>query len=172
MKVPNGSDLMSPGNRRNPDQTNLSGQYGWDVLPGYYRISARHPGCRAPDGRGTSVFSPVLAVPPAQTGIVLLLRCPQLHRTHARLTLAAQRFNAPTGGGYRLQATVLGLRGRAPSGTLTFAAGRLHEQVALDPVTHVAILFLPALHLPRAITVSYSGDARYLPAKAHARVRT
>jgi hypothetical protein len=117
------------------------------------------------------VFSPVLAVPPAQTGIVLRLRCPHLHRAHARVSLVAQHFKTPSGDGYRLQATVRGAPGRAPSGTITVTAGRLHDQIALDPTSHVATLLLPAFRLPGSVTASYSGDARYLPARARARVR-
>jgi hypothetical protein len=49
--VPNGSIVMSPSNRRNPDHTNALGDYGWDVLPGFYDITATHAGCTAKDGK-------------------------------------------------------------------------------------------------------------------------
>ncbi|MGH2871788.1 MAG: hypothetical protein ACRDL5_04930, partial [Solirubrobacteraceae bacterium] len=42
-----GSAIMSPGNRRNPDRTNALGLFGWDVVPGYYRVTASKSGCTA-----------------------------------------------------------------------------------------------------------------------------
>ena len=44
--VPNGSSLMSPGNRVNPGLTTQSGTFGWDVLPGYYEVTVARSGCR------------------------------------------------------------------------------------------------------------------------------
>ena len=38
--VPNGSGIMSPANRRNPDRTDAIGHFGWDVLAGFYQVTA------------------------------------------------------------------------------------------------------------------------------------
>ena len=69
--VPDGSAIMSPGNRHNPDQTDSQGQFGWDVLAGYYKIRAVKDGCTPSEGAET----PVLTVPPQPSGIVLRLDC-------------------------------------------------------------------------------------------------
>jgi hypothetical protein len=66
--VPNGSDVMSPENRRNPDTTLDDGTYAWDVTGGFYTVHAEKNGCTAD--------SAVLTVPPPATGIDLVLACP------------------------------------------------------------------------------------------------
>jgi hypothetical protein len=60
---------MAPNNRRDPSLTDIKGVFGWDVLTGFYRLSATHAGC----GGATS---PVFAVPPPRTGLRLTLNCP------------------------------------------------------------------------------------------------
>ncbi|MDM4763607.1 nidogen-like domain-containing protein [Galbitalea sp. SE-J8] len=42
--VPNGSPIMSPGNRANPDTTTAEGGFHWDVSPGWYRITVSKSG--------------------------------------------------------------------------------------------------------------------------------
>jgi hypothetical protein len=66
--VPNGSTLLSPDNRTNPDHSDAAGSFGWNVVPGFYYVHASAPGCTPAD-------SPVSEVPPAVTGIVLKLAC-------------------------------------------------------------------------------------------------
>jgi CSLREA domain-containing protein len=66
--VVNGSDVMSPENRRNPDTTLADGSYAWDVTGGFYKVHADKNGCTAD--------SAVLQVPPPATGIDLVLSCP------------------------------------------------------------------------------------------------
>ncbi len=56
--VRNRSTVMSPANRRNPDRTSALGAFGWDVLPGYYRVAASHPGCRSATGRTALTLGP------------------------------------------------------------------------------------------------------------------
>lgn len=73
--VPNGSTIMDPSNRVNPMPSGSDGSYGWNTVPGYYRIQATPPtGCSVPGG-GPSVQSDVLTVPPAQTDVNLALQC-------------------------------------------------------------------------------------------------
>jgi hypothetical protein len=64
----NGSAVMSPKNRRNPDATDADGHFGWDVVPGFYRVTATTAGCVAE--------SAVLTIPPAVTDIELVFQCP------------------------------------------------------------------------------------------------
>ena len=50
--VPNGSSVMSSQNRKDPFQTNALGAFGWDTVPGFYRVTASHAGCTAvPHGK-------------------------------------------------------------------------------------------------------------------------
>jgi Nidogen-like/Carboxypeptidase regulatory-like domain len=69
VQVPNGSAIMSPGNRNNPDTTDSTGHFGWDVVPGFYFVRASKTGC-------TTVNSAVLhIVNDPVTNLVLTLSC-------------------------------------------------------------------------------------------------
>jgi hypothetical protein len=78
--VPNGSTLLSPDNRTNPDHTDAAGNFGWNVLAGFYYVHAEAPGCTPAD-------SPVSQVPPPVTGIVLKLACSTPPRPEATIQL-------------------------------------------------------------------------------------
>jgi streptogramin lyase len=151
--VANGSVLMSPSNRRNPDRTDRLGRFGWDVLAGTYRVRARRRGCRAARGRGKDVFTRALDVPPPRLGLVLRLRCRPIRRVPTRVTLRASRG--------QLTARVTprrGARGR-PLGTVTFRArGRVLGEVPLHPRTRSATL---TGRRTRGLRAIYSGDARF-----------
>ncbi len=74
--VDDGSAVMSLANRANPDVTGATGHFGWDVIPGFYRVRAEKQGCHAPgDPTTASVESAVLTIPPAVTGLSLVLEC-------------------------------------------------------------------------------------------------
>jgi hypothetical protein len=80
--VPNGSAIMSPMNRVNPVITDATGQYGWDVTAGYYRVRASKPGCVSNADPSVQVLSwrafaqsGVLKIGPAVTGLNLVLNC-------------------------------------------------------------------------------------------------
>ena len=82
--VPNGSGLMAPENRFNPDTTDAAGRFGWNVLAGYYVVRAEATGCYAPGNPGQAyVESPVLTIPPPVTDLELRLECPALGVTLA-----------------------------------------------------------------------------------------
>ena len=73
--VPDGSGIMSPSNR-DSDTTDAAGRFGWDVFAGYYIVRAEKSGCVDPDdGIIPYAQSPVLTIPPADTGVDLVLRC-------------------------------------------------------------------------------------------------
>jgi Carboxypeptidase regulatory-like domain len=75
--VAKGSPVMSPVNRRNPDRTDSSGHFGWDVISGFYRVRATKPGCSAPRRRRQhTVSTGVLRVPPPAYDVLIKLRCP------------------------------------------------------------------------------------------------
>ena len=68
--VPDGSNIMSPDNRDNPDLTDAQGFYRWDVVDGWYKVQAQKTDC-------TSDESPALSVAegyPA-TDVNLILNC-------------------------------------------------------------------------------------------------
>ena len=76
VQVPDGSLLMSPSNRQNPDTTDASGHFGWDVVAGYYKIRASASGCVDPSNPFQSYMdSGVMAIPPPVTDLDLRLDC-------------------------------------------------------------------------------------------------
>ncbi len=157
--VPNNSDVMSPSNRRNPDHTGILGSFGWDVLPGYYRVSATHAGCTA-IGHGKQALSRVLSIPPAALNIGLELRCPKLTRarTHIALSARAAPMHEIT-----LSARV---RGKRPGGLVSFLLGRrLLGTVPLDPRHGTASLTVRG-STTHGFVAEYQGDADDAPSSA------
>lgn len=67
--VPDGSPLLSPANRSNPDTTDGRGFFQWDVLTGWYRVVASTPDCPA-------VTTDAMQVPPARLDLLVRLSCP------------------------------------------------------------------------------------------------
>ena len=70
-QVHDGSAVMSPSNRSNPDVTDTWGAFGWDVVAGYYKVRAEAADC----GFGESS---VLTIPPPVTVLELVLNCEPL----------------------------------------------------------------------------------------------
>jgi hypothetical protein len=66
--VPNGSEVMSPANRVNPDMSREDGAFGWDVEEGWYKVEASKSGC------GTATTE-ALFVPPPQENLEIVLHC-------------------------------------------------------------------------------------------------
>jgi IPT/TIG domain/Regulator of chromosome condensation (RCC1) repeat len=66
--VANGSAVMSPANRVNPDSSRTNGGFGWDTVAGFYEIRASKPGC------GTITIHP-FQVPPEISNIQIPLHC-------------------------------------------------------------------------------------------------
>ena len=76
--VADGSTEMSLSNRRNPDITDAAGHFGWDVIPGYYKVRAEKTGCHAAgDPDAPFAETDVLTIPPPVTDLVLTLECDQ-----------------------------------------------------------------------------------------------
>jgi hypothetical protein len=77
LPVPNGDAVMSPINQANPDTTNTSGSFGWDLSEGVYKIRAKKAGCVAPyNPLQPYVETAVLIVPSdTVTGLDLFLDC-------------------------------------------------------------------------------------------------
>jgi IPT/TIG domain len=68
--VEEGSPIMSPANRVNPDTSRENGAFGWDAVPGFYEIQATKAGC------GTAT-SPAFQLPPPAYDLTLVLHCVQ-----------------------------------------------------------------------------------------------
>jgi hypothetical protein len=66
--VENGSTVMSPANRTNPDKTRENGGFGWDAKEGYYKVEATKAGC------GTAT-TPAFHIPPPQESLEIVLHC-------------------------------------------------------------------------------------------------
>jgi DNA-binding beta-propeller fold protein YncE len=173
LRVPNGSTLMSPSNRRNPFSTSLLGTFAWDVAPGFYQIDARRASCRAPHG-GAVERSSVKPVPPPQTGVVLTLRCPALRRTAARLRLALVRGADSTSvlrvsvhARHRLRSKV----GAYVGSILVSSGGTTLASTPTDARTGTAVVDLPPLGgAGHVLRVSFSGNALVGPSAASVRV--
>lgn len=98
VQVPDGSAILAPSNRHNPDATDSSGHYGWDVLAGTYKVRATEPGCTDPNNSANDyVESGALTVPPAITGLTLTLNCPSPDTTAPTITFAGQSFSGVSG---------------------------------------------------------------------------
>ena len=72
--LPPDSPLIQPN--VNPQTSDESGVFRWDVLSGYYKVTASAPGCTVPGSDQATATTPVLPVPPPQIGLTLTLACP------------------------------------------------------------------------------------------------
>jgi hypothetical protein len=139
--VPDGSTVMSPNNRTNPDTTTATGYFGWDVAPGFYKVVAEKAGCG-------SVESRVMQVPPPVTDLDLRLAC--AHGSTASSGGGGSSSGGGGGGGGAapaalVPATVGGAAAPAPATpatALTLAAGR--AQLAAKRITATLRLSAPA----------------------------
>ncbi|HEX5980267.1 MAG TPA: nidogen-like domain-containing protein [Thermoleophilaceae bacterium] len=74
--VPDGSAVMSPSNRTNPDLTDADGHFGWDVVAGYYEVRASKDGCVSDADRSQTVAEThVMTIPPPVTNLDIRLYC-------------------------------------------------------------------------------------------------
>lgn len=73
--VPDGSAVMSPSNRRNPDASEDDGHFGWDVIAGFYKVRAQKAGCHAPGAGDPVVETAVMTIPPPVTNLDIRLQC-------------------------------------------------------------------------------------------------
>ncbi len=158
LQLPGGSAFMSPADRRNPDYTNVFGQFGWDLLPGDYEVRATHPGCTAAGGRTDQAQSPLFAVPPPVGNLRLVLSCPGLHR--AGIAIGVKVSEVPVNQ-VILTATVKPRGGRVqPLGLVVFSIGG--RRVAEVPIVHrdgVAMATVPRPRRGTRIHAAYLGDS-------------
>jgi hypothetical protein len=95
--VADGSAVMSPSNRRNPDTTDSSGHFGWDVIAGYYKVQAEHDGCHRPGEPGVAFAeTEVMEIPPPVTNLDIRLECasaPEADRVQGSGTIPRNTFS-------------------------------------------------------------------------------
>jgi hypothetical protein len=160
---PSGNHVMAANNRRNPDQTDLNGHFGWDVFPGFYRVRATRRGCKG------AALSATRMVPPPVTNLRLVLSCPGLRRAATRirlLTIMVRNHNTIVS--VRLQRTRAGTR-RGLIGLVTVDG---HFQF-LNPRTDRATIVIPrVVRRGTRLTIRYPGNARFAPTSLRARIRT
>jgi hypothetical protein len=158
--VANGSVTMSPANRRNPDFTNPLGHFGWDVVPGFYEVTASHAGCHS--RRTTLASTGVFPVPPPVSNLVLTLSCRGLHRKATALRANAVRVGRQWAVGVKLSV-------RGAQGVVTLRRGsRVVGESPLDPRTGTASFTL-SLARAAGVTATYGGDASHAPSSARVR---
>lgn len=105
--VPDGSSIMAPSNRRNPDITGKDGIFQWDVTKGWYVVRASADGCVNPkDSTVPFAQTDRLEVPPPRLGLVIPLACGPKATVVRTLTVAKQGLLRGKGKvGATLQAT-------------------------------------------------------------------
>ena len=86
--VPHGDAIMSPSNRVNPDVSKADGQFGWDVIAGFYKVRAEKEGCHAAGSDASFVETDAMQVPPPRLDLRLVLDCPQADSSAPVVTCA------------------------------------------------------------------------------------
>jgi hypothetical protein len=162
-QVSSGSDLMSPINRANPDNTDAAGHFGWDVVAGYYKIRASSPGCTSPtDPSLPYVETASLSIPPQVTNLDLRLRCIITTATAVSSSANPAAFGTRVTFTATVTATASGLPNpTSGDGTVTFTDGSatLCSTVALsgNQASCGASLSVGT----HAIQATYSGSSRF-----------
>ena len=170
--VPNGSPILSSANRRNPDHTSITGQFGWDVLAGYYRVAASRPGCHA--AHRVAALTPVFPVPPPRANLLLELRCPPIHRAASSV---AVKMIKGTHGTVAVIAVVAPATRRGPSahdlvGSLTFTVGkRVLASEAVGGSSHRIVIDVAGVKTARRVRARFGGNAVFAPSSATLRRR-
>jgi hypothetical protein len=94
--VEDGSTVMSPSNRTTPDLTDTTGHFGWNVLPGFYRVRAEKIGCVSNANRTRPfVWSRIMDIPPPVTDLDLRLYCARKTRIQAPASLGTISVRQP-----------------------------------------------------------------------------
>ncbi len=110
--VSDGSALLSPENRSNPDTTGTDGAFAWFTAPGAYRVRAERAGCHRPGDPSVSyVETANLLVPPEWTGLILTLECPPTYRGLSPARLLDSRGGQSTVDGLFVGGGVVGAGG-------------------------------------------------------------
>jgi hypothetical protein len=142
----------------NPEHTDALGHYGWNVVPGRYKVSVRRRGCR-PKTSG------VVTVPPPVTTLNVKLRCHRLSR--ARTTVTAKlvgKARSVTGA-----VLVVKLHTRASAGLAGYITVRSgHHRHTIPATGTKTTIGIAGLRTGRhRVAISYSGDGYRQPGQGH-----
>ncbi len=150
--VPNGSPIMSPANRTNPDTTLPDGRFGWTTVPGYYEVQATKTGC------GTTTSAP-FEVPPPMVDLQLVLHCSS---APPPTITSLSRMSGPVAGGTQVTITGTGFSGATnvkfgttPARSFTFKSST--QLVATSPA-HAAGTVRISVTTPGGTTPTTSAD--------------
>jgi hypothetical protein len=87
-QVPNGSGIMDASNRNNPDLTDATGHFGWNVIAGYYKVRAEKAGCVSPINFAQAfVETSVMQIPPPVSNLELVLNCSGVNSIYLPLVI-------------------------------------------------------------------------------------
>ncbi len=156
--VPNGSTVMSPANRVNPDLTDQQGEFGWDVLSGNYDVTAQASGC-------TTSSTPGFAVPPPVTNLSLTLNCSTLPtRASTSTGISESASTTNYGDPVTFSAPISGTG--TPTGTVTFSDGSTPIGTAVVAGGSAALTVSSLGTGPHSISATYGGDALDSPSSS------
>ena len=163
LQVPDGSTVMSPDNRANPDTTDEDGQFGWDVTAGYYKVRASKEGCTSASEPGVVDYeeTEALEIPPPATELRLTLHCP------VTVTGVSPSKGAETGGntvtisGYNLAGVTEVKFGATPATGVNVLND--HEVEATVPAGSVGTVDVTAISPDGTSEASAADEYSYLP---------
>ena len=132
---PNGSAVMDPS--VNPETSDATGEFHWEVYAGYYQVQANAPNCHAPGNAAEpTVSTPTLPVPPPQVGLVLTMECTNQAPPPTPTVSALDIDTGTTGGGTAVQITGTGF---AADAIVSFGGTAATGTTVLSPTTIDAV---------------------------------
>ena len=139
--------VMSPSNTTNPDSSDGAGHFGWDVVPGWYKVEAT----AVIDGASRTVATNALSVPPERLDLVLALpaadaipapsTAPSISGTHTEgHTLTAKAGTWPTALGDVASIAVTGYQWTRDGQPIAGATDSSYKLTATDTGTNVGLI--------------------------------
>ena len=139
--------VMSPSNTTNPDSSDAAGHFGWDVVPGWYKVEAT----AVIDGASRTVATDALSVPPERLDLVLALpaadaipapsTAPSISGTHTEgHTLTAKAGTWPTALGDVASIAVTGYQWTRDGQPIAGATDSSYKLTATDTGTNVGLI--------------------------------
>lgn len=134
--VPDGSTLMSPRNRANPDLTDADGSFGWDVKAAWYKVQVT--------ARGYETFTTEpMQVPPERLDLVLALEGGKAPTATSSITGspkvgAVLKAGGPTDLGSAVKVT--GFQWMRNGRAITGATGSTHRVTSSDAGTAISVV--------------------------------
>lgn len=117
----------------NPETTDSSGTFMWDVSSGYYEVGATAPNCASPlsPGLHTATIGPY-PVPPPQVGLTITMACTNEASPPRPTVSGLSAVSGPTAGGTVVQITGAGF---TPASTVHFGSQAGTNLIYMSPRT-------------------------------------